>query len=60
MTNSNHDEPLADVIEQQQPATPERHESDKSQLPEKVPLEADVGDATEQAREVDLDEEDYR
>ena len=60
MTESDREEPIADVIEQHQPAAPDQDESDKPQLPDKVPLEADVADAADQAREVDLDDEDYR
>jgi hypothetical protein len=59
VTNSG-DEPLADVVEQHQPAVPGTDDTDEPQLPEKLPLEADAADAAEQAREVDLDEEDYR
>jgi hypothetical protein len=60
MTDSGYDEPLADVVEQNQPASPSADESEEPQLPEKLPLEADAADAAEQAREVGLDEEDYR
>jgi hypothetical protein len=59
MTNSG-DEPLADVVEQHQPAVPGADDLDEAELPEKLPLEADAADAAEQAREVGLDEEDYR
>jgi hypothetical protein len=60
MSNSSYDEPIADVVEQNQPAVPGADESSESQLPDKLPLEADVADAAEQAREVELDEDDYR
>ena len=60
MSNSSYDEPIADVVEQSQPAAPGADDLSKPELPEKVPLEADAADAAEQAREVELDEEDYR
>lgn len=60
MTSSDHEEPLADVIEQHQAAAAEPDDSDQTQVPGRLPLEADVADAAEQAQEVDLDDEDYR
>lgn len=60
MTNSGYEEPLADVVEQNQPAAPTEDEADEPRIPDKIPLEVDAADAAEQAREVDLDEEDYR
>lgn len=60
MTHSDYEEPLADVAEQNQPAAPTPDESDESRIPDRIPLEADAADAAEQAREVELDEDDYR
>lgn len=60
MTVSGNEEPLADVAEQNQPAVPRADESDESRMPGKLPLEVDAADAAEQAREVVLDEDDYR
>jgi hypothetical protein len=60
MTDRDYEEPLADVVEQNQPAAPEADESDEPQIPDKIPLEVDAADAAEQAREVELDEDDYR
>jgi hypothetical protein len=53
------DDPDADVAEQHQEAVP-GSEEDEAELPERVPLEADPADAAEQAREVQLGEDDYR
>jgi hypothetical protein len=60
MTDSDYEEPLADVVEQNQPAAPTADESDEPRIPRKIPLEVDAADAAEQAREVELDEDDYR
>ena len=60
MSNSSYDEPIADAVEQSQPADPAADESNEPELPDKLPLEADAADAAEQAREVGLGEEDYR
>lgn len=60
MTHSDYEEPLADVVEQNQPAVPMADEPDEPRIPDKLPLEADAADAAEQAREVELDEDDYR
>jgi hypothetical protein len=60
MSDSGHEEPIADVVEQNQPAAPNADGSSEPRLPEKLPLEADAADAAEQAREVELDEDDYR
>ncbi len=56
------DEPIADAIEQHQDAVPgdDTDEFDETELPERLPLEADEADAAEQARRVELGEEDYR
>lgn len=60
MTDPGLDEPVPDVVEQSQEAVPGPDESAESEQPEQIPLEADPADAAEQAREVELDEEDYR
>jgi len=59
MTDSN-DKPLADVVEQNQQVNADAENSDEPELPGRLPLEVDPADAAEQAREVSLDEEDYR
>jgi hypothetical protein len=59
MTDSN-DRPLADVVEQNQQVNADAETADEPELPARLPLEADPADAAEQAREVTLDEEDYR
>jgi hypothetical protein len=51
--------PEADTAEQETDAVPDPEDADEDQLD--VPLEADVADSAEQAREVGLGEdEDYR
>jgi hypothetical protein len=60
MTSSDYEEPLADVVEQSQPAVPGTDESDEPPTADKLPLEVDPADAAEQAIEVAIDEDDYR
>lgn len=60
MTDRGVDEPYPDVIEQHQEAVPGADEPEETELPGRLPLEADAADAAEQAREVQLGEEDYR
>ena len=60
MTDRSLDEPVPDVVEQRQDAIPGREDADQSEVPAGVPLEADPADAAEQARVVDLGDEDYR
>ncbi len=60
MTDSGLDEPVPDVVEQSQEAVPDADESDQTERPDQLPLEADEADAAEQARVVELGEEDYR
>jgi hypothetical protein len=60
MSKSSYEGPIADVVEQSQPAAPSTDDAREPELPDKLPLEADAADAAEQAREVELDEEDYR
>jgi hypothetical protein len=60
MTDRGLDEPVPDVVEQSQEAVPGADDSDQTELPSQLPLEADEADAAEQAREVELGEEDYR
>ena len=60
MTDSGNEEPLADVVEQNQPVGPRADEADEPRTPATLPLEVDAADAAEQAREVELDEDDYR
>ena len=54
------DEPVPDVLEQHQDAVPGADEPEETEIPQDVPLEADVADVSEQAREGGLDDEDYR
>jgi hypothetical protein len=60
MTDSDREEPTIDVVEQRQAVPPATDESDAPELPARVPLEVDSADAAEQAREIALDEDDYR
>jgi hypothetical protein len=60
MTDAGLDEPFPDVAEQSQDAVPDAGEPDEIELPIEVPLEADAADAADQAREVELGEEEYR
>jgi hypothetical protein len=60
MTDSDYEAPTADVVEQNQPTAPTADEADEARIPDKIPLEVDAADAAEQAREVELDEDDYR
>lgn len=60
MTDRGLDEPVPDVVEQLQEAVPDGDESEEIELPPAVPLEADPADAAEQARTVQLGEDDYR
>lgn len=60
MSKSSYEEPTADVVEQNQPAAPGADDASEPELPDKLPLEVDAADAAEQAREVRLDEDDYR
>lgn len=60
MSDRGLDDPVPDVVEQSQEAVPGTDEPEDTELPAELPLEADAADASEQAREVDLGEEDYR
>jgi hypothetical protein len=63
MTDRGLDDPIPDVVEQSQEAVPHADEGDEVEdveLMEDVPLEADPADAAEQAREIELGEDDYR
>jgi hypothetical protein len=60
MTDSGLDEPVPDVLEQRREAVPGADAGDDAGLPDQLPFEADEADAAEQAREVELGEEDYR
>ena len=59
MTDAGLDEPVPDVVEQRTEAIPGA-ESQDTDLHLELPLEADEADAADQAREVELGEEDYR
>lgn len=62
MTDRDPEEPVDDVVEQHQEVLPEAdNDEDEAELPTvRLPLEADEADAAEQARTVDLDDDDYR
>jgi hypothetical protein len=63
MTDRHLDEPVPDVVEQSQEVEPRADDTDEADdvdLLKVVPLEADPADAAEQAREVELGEDDYR
>jgi hypothetical protein len=60
MTDRGLDESEPDVAEQHQEAVPGVGDSDETELPDRVPLEADAADAAEQARVVETGEEEYR
>jgi hypothetical protein len=63
MTDRGIDDPVPDVVEQHQEAVPHADEEDELEdveLMDEVPLEADPADAAEQAREIELGEDDYR
>ena len=60
MTDRGLDEPVPDVAEQSQEVVPAADEDDEAELLQVIPLEADPADAAEQAREVELGEDDYR
>jgi hypothetical protein len=61
MTDRGLDEPFPDVAEQNQEAVPDADDIVETELIVELPLEVDLADAAEQARVVDLDdEEDYR
>ncbi len=60
MTDRGLDEPVADAVEQSQEAVPHAEETDEADILDAMPLEADPADAAEQAREVELGEDDYR
>jgi hypothetical protein len=61
MTESSLDEPLPDVVEQRQEAVTDGLDEQREDMrPARLPLEADAADAAEQARIVELGEDEYR
>jgi len=52
--------PDADSAEQDRDAVPEPVDTEEQGQPEEVPLEADQADTAEQARALDLDDDEYR
>jgi hypothetical protein len=60
MTDRDPEEPLPDVIEQSQEVMPGADDDEDGSLDDELPLEADPADAAEQAREVNIEEDDYR
>jgi hypothetical protein len=59
MTDRGLDEPVPDVVEQHQEVDPGSDESDETKAPRELPLEADPADAAEQARIVEIGEDEY-
>ena len=60
MTDRGLDEPTPDAVEQEQEAIGGAAAAEDSGRPASLPLEVDEADAAEQAREVELGEDDYR
>lgn len=61
MTDRGAEDPVDDVVEQHQELIPGDDDNEEEELPRgELPLEADEGDAAEQARVVGLDDDDYR
>jgi hypothetical protein len=60
MTDKGLEAPDADAAEQEQDAIPELEDDDELEELEEFPLEANEADTAEQAREVSLDDDDYR
>ena len=60
MSDKGLEAPDADVAEQKLDAVPEDEDTNEPALPEELPLEANEADAAEQAREVHLDDDEYR
>jgi hypothetical protein len=60
MSDRGIDQPVPDVVEQRREVVPDGEESDELELPAQIPLEADPADAAEQARVVQLGEDEYR
>jgi hypothetical protein len=60
MTDRGLDEPAPDAVEQEQEAIGGTEAAEDSGRPASLPLEVDEADAAEQAREVELGEDDYR
>ena len=59
MSDKGLEAPDADSAEQDMDAIPDT-DADEQGLPQELPLEADEADAAEQARQVSLDDDDYR
>jgi len=59
MTDRGLDEPVPDVVEQHQQVDPGSEETDEVAVPGELPLEVDPADAAEQARIVELGEDEY-
>ena len=54
------DQPESDVIEQNQDAIAGQIDEREPSLPDEIPIEADVADVAEQARELPADDDEYR
>jgi hypothetical protein len=60
MSDMGLEQPLDDVVEQDQDVIPDEDEPDDGGVAQEIPLEANEADAAEQERTLSLDEEDYR
>jgi len=60
LSNEELEAPDADAAEQGQDAIPGDAESDEQGPPAEPPLEADEADTAEQARELNVDDDEYR
>jgi hypothetical protein len=60
VTDAGLDQPVPDVVEQSQDVIPSDDEGREAAPPSPLPMEADAADVAEQAREVGLDDDDYR
>jgi hypothetical protein len=59
MNDQDLEEPVPDSVEQQQDVIPAA-DGPQDSLPQGIPLEASEADVAEQARELSLEEDDYR
>ena len=60
MSDKGLEAPDADLAEQEMDAIPADTDDDEPALTDELPLEANEADAAEQARHVNLDDDDYR
>ena len=60
MSDMGLEQPLDDVVEQDQDVIPDEDGPDDGGVAQAIPLEANEADTAEQERTLSLDEEDYR